>query len=94
MDEKMYKGEFHIYYPYLTLHGKHRYFILEYLIELMVNDEFLDGIAYQNDKIEELKIDELDGEELIYILPNQQYSIEVVIGAIDEVKGVVETIND
>lgn len=44
-----YKDGFHIYYPYLPLEEKHRYFITDYLSDLMQADEFLDGIDYKND---------------------------------------------
>lgn len=45
----MYKDGFHIYYPYLPLEEKHRYFVIDHLSELMQADEFLDGIDYKNE---------------------------------------------
>jgi P4 family phage/plasmid primase-like protien len=45
----MYKDGFHICYPHLPLEEKHRYFVIDYLSELMESDEFLEGIDYKNE---------------------------------------------
>ncbi len=49
-ENKMYKDGFHIYYPYLAMKEKYRYYTIDYLIELMKEDKFLDGIAYKNNR--------------------------------------------
>ncbi|VBB18408.1 D5-like helicase-primase [Yasminevirus sp. GU-2018] len=45
----LYKDGFHIYYPNLPMEEKHRFYVLDHLISCMVENEFLDGIDYQND---------------------------------------------
>jgi P4 family phage/plasmid primase-like protien len=46
--EDMYKDGFHIYYPYLPMKESYRYFVIDYLISLMIDNKFLDGIEYKN----------------------------------------------
>jgi P4 family phage/plasmid primase-like protien len=46
----MYKDGFHIYYPYLPLQEKDRYYVIDHLITLMEEDEFLGGIPYKNNE--------------------------------------------
>lgn len=45
----MYKDGFHIYYPNLPMEEQHRYYVIDYLSSLMIEDELLEGIAYKND---------------------------------------------
>lgn len=47
--DDIYKDGFHIYYPYLPLKEEYRYFITDYLVNLMVENMLLNGIDYQND---------------------------------------------
>lgn len=42
-----YKDGFHVYYPYLPMEEKHRYFVLDYLVPLA--EELLGDIPYIND---------------------------------------------
>ena len=44
----IYKDGFHIYYPYLPLEEKHRYYIINYLIDNMKKNIFLQNIDYKN----------------------------------------------
>lgn len=44
----MYKDGFHICYPYLPLEEKHRYYIMNYLIDKMKKGVFLQDIEYKN----------------------------------------------
>lgn len=62
-DDNMYKDGFHIYYPHLPMEEKYRYYVIDYLVNLMVKDEFLDGIAYKNnsDKIFDTSIIKSNG---------------------------------
>lgn len=45
----MYKDGFHIYYPFLPMNIKQRYFVLDHLSTLMIENEFLTDIDYCND---------------------------------------------
>jgi P4 family phage/plasmid primase-like protien len=45
-----YKDGFHIYYPYLPMNEKHRYFVMDHLNDLMKENVFLDGIEYIGDE--------------------------------------------
>ena len=45
----MYKDGFHIYYPYLPMEEKHRYYVIDYLSTLMQQGIFLKNIDYKND---------------------------------------------
>ena len=61
--DNLYKDGFHIYYPYLPLATEYRYYILDYLSSLMVNDELLEGIPYKNnsDTIFDMRIIKSNG---------------------------------
>ena len=45
----MYKDGFHIYYPFLPMDVKQRYYVLDHLSSLMIENEFLTDIDYYND---------------------------------------------
>jgi len=44
-----FKDGFHIYYPYLPMEEKHRFFVLDHLISLTVDKEILDDLKYTSD---------------------------------------------
>jgi P4 family phage/plasmid primase-like protien len=44
----IHKDGFHVYYPFLPMDEKQRYFVLDYLSSLMVKNVFLQGITYEN----------------------------------------------
>ena len=44
-----YKDGFHIYYPDIPMHEKYRFYVLDHLSDLMINDKLLNGITYIND---------------------------------------------
>lgn len=48
-NKTMYKDGFHIYYPYLPMKTEFRYFVLDHLKSLMMNNELLENIEYKND---------------------------------------------
>jgi P4 family phage/plasmid primase-like protien len=44
----IYKDGLHIYYPYLPMNEKYRYYVMDSLTQLMINKELLIGIKYLN----------------------------------------------
>jgi P4 family phage/plasmid primase-like protien len=48
-NKKIYKDGLHIYYPYLPMNIKSRYFVMDCLTQLILNDELLADIKYLND---------------------------------------------
>lgn len=59
----LYKDGFHIYYPYLAMEEKHRYYVIDYLCSLMVDGKLMNGIDYKNgaDKIFDTSIIKSNG---------------------------------
>lgn len=57
-NDSNYKDGFHIYYPNLPLEAKYRYYVMDYLRNLMIDNELLEGIDYKNpvDKIFDMSI--------------------------------------
>lgn len=103
----MFKDGFHIYYPFLPMEEKHRYYVIDYLIGEMKKCKFLNNIPYKNDvdKIFDTSVIKSNGIMMIgskkentapYILTHiYDHNIkELSLEAYDDIEELVHTLSN